>query len=117
MNYIYLYLLIVILIILEVFAMTTIEYSANNKNYYYVIGILLYMLIGFLLYKILINSNLAKTNAIWNVISIILVTLISVIYFKEELTIYTKFGIIFAVISIIFLEFENLSLLFSKIFK
>lgn len=117
MDYLYLYLLIVLLIILEVFAMTTIEYSANNRNYYYIIGILLYMFIGFLLYKILINSNLAKTNAIWNVVSIILVTLISVLYFKEELTIYTKIGIFFAILSIIFLEFENLSLLFSKIFK
>lgn len=113
----YLYLLIIILIILEAFAMSTIEYSANNRNKYYVIGILLYMFVGFLLYKILINSDLAKTNAIWNVVSIILVTIISVIYFNEPLTIYTQIGIIFAILSIVFLEIENINKLFNKIFK
>ena len=113
----YLYLLIIILIILEAVAMSTIEYSANNRNMYYILGIIMYMLVGFLLYKILINSDLAKTNAIWNVVSIILVTIISVIYFKEPLTFYTKLGIFFAILSIVFLEIDNIYKLFNKLFK
>ena len=108
----YLYLLIVILIILEAFAMSTIEHSANNNNNYYILGILSYMLVGFLLYKILIYRNLATTNALWNVVSIVLVTFIGVYYFGEPLNIYSKIGIVLAILSIIFMEFQNIKQLF-----
>ena len=112
MNYIYLYLLIVILIILEVFAMTTIEYSANNRNNYYLFGLVLYVIIGIILYKILIYRDLAVTNALWNVSTIILVSLISIFYFKERIDIYGKIGILFAILSIIFIEHKNIKQLF-----
>ena len=108
----YLYLLIIVLIILEAFAMSTIEHSANNQNHYFILGIFLYMLVGFLLYKILIYRNLATTNALWNVTSIVLVSFIGVFYFGEPLDNYSKIGIVFAILSIIFMEFNNIKLLF-----
>lgn len=110
----YLYLLVLILIILEAFAMSTIEYSANNHNYYYILGIFLYMLVGFLLYKILIYRDLAITNALWNVSSIVLVTFIGVFYFGEKLDNYGKLGILFAILSIVFMEYKNLKKLCSN---
>ena len=66
----------------------------------------------FLLYKILIHKNLATTNALWNVVSIVLVSFIGVYYFGEPLNIYSKIGIVFAILSIIFIEFNNIKLLF-----
>ena len=104
----YLYLLVLILIVIEAFAMSTIEYSANNHNYYFILGIFLYMLVGFLLYKILIHRDLAITNALWNVVSIVMVTFIGVFYFGEKLDNYGKIGILFAILSIVFMEFKNL---------
>ena len=104
----YLYLLVIILIILESFAMSTIEYSANNRDYYFVFGIFLYIIIGLILYKILIYRDLAVTNALWNVSTIILVTFISVFYFKEKLDNYGKLGILFAILSILFIEHKNI---------
>jgi len=100
--------LLILIIFIEAAAMSTIEYSANNKNNYYIIGILLYVLVGYILYRILLHSPLAITNAKWNVVSIILVTGIGVLFFKETLTIYEKFGIGFAILSIILMEFDNL---------
>ena len=109
----YLYLLVIVLIILESFAMSTIEYSANNRNNYFVVGIFLYILIALILYKILIYRDLAVTNALWNVSTIILVTFISVFYFKERIDIYGKIGILFAILAILFIEHKNIR----KIFK
>ena len=101
-------LMLIILVLVEAAAMSTIEYGANNKSNIYIVGILLYLLVGYILYRILITSDLAITNAKWNVVSIILVTGIGVIFFKETLTIYEKFGIGFAILSIILMEFDNL---------
>lgn len=108
----YLYLLVIVLIIFESLAMSTIEYSANNRNNYYILGIILYIVIGVILYKILIHRDLAVTNALWNVSTIILVSLISIFYFKEKIDIYGKIGILFAILSIIFIEHKNIKQLF-----
>ena len=108
----YLYLLVIVLIILESIAMSTIEYSANNRNNYYLFGLVLYVIIGIILYKILIYRDLAVTNALWNVSTIILVSLISIFYFKERIDIYGKIGILFAILSIIFIEHKNIKQLF-----
>ena len=108
----YLYLLVILLIILESFAMSTIEYSANNRNNYFIVGIFLYILIALILYKILIFSDLAITNALWNVSTIILVTFISVFYFGEKIDNYGKLGILFAILAILFIEHKNIRKLF-----
>lgn len=110
----YLYLLVLILIILEAIAMSTIEYSANNRNYYFIFGIFLYIIIGLILYKILVYRDLAVTNALWNVSTIILVTFIGVFYFGEKLDNYGKLGILFAILSIVFMEYKNLKKLCSN---
>ena len=106
MNYVLC--IIILLVIIEAIAMSIIEYSANKKNNFYIIGLLLYILVGYVLYNILIHKQLATTNSLWNVLSIILVTCIGVFYFKEELSNYGKIGILFAILSVIFIEFENL---------
>ena len=67
-------LMLIILVLVEAAAMSTIEYGANNGSNIYIVGILLYLLVGYILYRILITSGLAMTNAKWNVLSIILVT-------------------------------------------
>ena len=66
--------LLILLVIVEAIAMSTIEYGTNNKSKVYIIGILLYLLVGYILYLILVQNDLAITNAKWNVLSIILVT-------------------------------------------
>ena len=100
-------LLLVLIVVVEAVAMSTIEYGANNRSNVYIIGILLYLLVGYILYKLLINNTLAMTNAKWNILSIIIVTAIGLLYFKEKLSIYEKFGLGFAILSICLMEYEN----------
>ena len=101
-------LLLLMLVIVEATAMSTIEYGANNGSNVYIFGILLYLLVGYILYKILITSGLAMTNAKWNVLSIILVTSIGILYFREKLSIYEKFGLGFAILSIFLMEYNKI---------
>ncbi len=102
------WILIIFIAILETFSMSIIEYSANKKNNYYIIGIILYAIIGYILYKLLINGKLAITNAIWNSITVILVTFIGVFVFKETLNRYECIGIFFAILSVLFMEMNNI---------
>ena len=59
-------LMLIILVLVEAAAMSIIEYGANNGSNIYIVGILLYLLVGYILYRILITSGLAMTNAKWN---------------------------------------------------
>jgi len=106
------WLYLITVIILEAIAMSILEYSANNGNNYYIIGILMYSLIAYLFYQVLIIEHLAISNALWNVSAIILVTFIGVFYFKEKIDIYGKIGILFAILSVSLMEFKNLKKLF-----
>ena len=103
---------IITLAIIETLAMSTIEYSANNKNNYYLFGILLYGIVAYILYRILVSSKLAITNALWNATTVILVTLVGVFYFKEELNKYECIGIFFAILAVIFMEMDTILKLF-----
>ena len=100
--------LIITIAIIETFAMSTIEYSANNKNNYYIFGIFLYCIVAYILYKILVSGKLAITNALWNATTVIFVTLVSVFYFKEELNKYECIGIFFAILAVIFMEMDTI---------
>ena len=104
--------LIITIAIIETFAMSTIEYSANNKNNYYIFGIFLYCIVAYILYKILVSSKLAITNALWNATTVILVTLVGIYYFKEKLSNYQYIGLLFAILAIVFMEMDTLLKLF-----
>ena len=49
---------IILIAIIESIAMSTIEYSANNKNNYFIFGIILYCIIAVILYYVLIYNKL-----------------------------------------------------------
>ena len=104
--------LIITIAIIETFAMSTIEYSANNKNNYYIFGVFLYGIVAYILYKILISGKLAITNALWNATTVILVTLVGIFYFKEKFSFYQYIGLAFAILAIIFMEMDTLLKLF-----
>ena len=73
-----------------------------------IFGILLYGIVAYILYRILIHGKLAITNALWNATTVILVTLVGVFYFKEELNKYECIGIFFAILAVIFMEMDTI---------
>ena len=101
---------IIIITALEAAAMLILEYSANMKerNDLHLLGLLLYLAVGYMLYRALILGELAITNVIWNILSIIVITCIGIFYYKEKLSMTKKIGIVFLVISVIFIEYDEL---------
>ena len=92
--------------------MSIIEDSANKKNNYFIIGLVFYMIVGIILYHVLKIGNLAITNALWNATTVVLVTLVGIFYFKEELSNYQYIGLLFAIFAIVFMEMDTLLKLF-----
>ena len=104
---------ILVIAVLETIAMGVIEDSANKRNKYFLIGILIYTLVAYILYEILKTGNVAITNALWNATTVILVSLMGIFYFEEKFTIYQYIGLAFAILAIIFIELPNLKKLFN----
>ena len=107
------WLLILLIAVLETIALGIIEDSANKRNKYFYISILIYSFIIIFLYQILKTGDVAITNALWNATTVILVSLMGIFYFKEKFTIYQFIGLGFAILAIIFIELPNLKKLFN----
>jgi drug/metabolite transporter (DMT)-like permease len=106
-------LLLISIVVCEALAMSIIDYSAIHNNKLYILGIIIYGFVGYILYRLLLLSNLALTNSKWNVMSIIIVTSIAIIIFKDKVTLLQGIGILLSIVSIIMMEYEELK----KIFK
>jgi len=102
-------LLILVLISAESFAQlflekaSLIEYIKYKKSLYLILGIILYSIVGFV-YYLALNTDmpLAIVNVIWQASTIIIITLISMFYFKQKISIKQIIGIIIVAIGSIF---------------
>jgi drug/metabolite transporter (DMT)-like permease len=99
--------LLILLIITETLAQTSCERGASmikNKKYLFVFGgVILYGLVGFLYYLALESRvSLAIVNIIWQTMTIIIVTLVSVFYFKQPISKKEIIGIIIVIIGSFF---------------
>jgi len=81
-HYIILYVLIIVL--LETCAMTCFKKSLNDWRWF-LLGVLLYTLVGLFLVQTFKLTGLAFTNALWSGLSIMATTTVGVLYFKEVL--------------------------------
>ena len=97
--------IIIALVSGESFAQLFLEKATlkSNKNYYLIFGIILYVLVGYLYYVALTSKvPLAIVNIIWQTATIIIITLISIFYFKEKITKKEIFGIVILLIGSLF---------------
>ena len=99
--------LIILLIITETLAQTCCERGASmikNKKYLFIFGgIILYGLVGYLYYLALESRvSLAIVNIIWQTMTIIIVTLVSIFYFKQPISKKEIIGIIIVIIGSFF---------------
>lgn len=80
------------------------EASIVTTSYqkYLFLGILVYGLVAFFFYMYLFHvKNLAIANAIWNGGNMILITLVSVLFFHERLTMIQYIGLILIAIGLV----------------
>ena len=80
------------------------KYSINNKNILLIAGLLIYF-IGTIFWAFSLKYEyLSKAISIFTIINLIIVVLVGVIYFKENLSLLNKFGIILGILSMILIE-------------
>ena len=103
--------LLLLIILCESSAQTLLE-KANlitnqqdhKKNLFVISGIILYAIVGFI-YHTLLNSklSLAIVNALWQASTIIVMTLISIFYFKQKIHSHQIIGIVIVTIGCLFI--------------
>ena len=80
----------------------------SNKNYLYlVLGLLMYALTGYFIYKLLPYGNLLILNVIWHIVYFIVLFLVGYLLFKEKITFTKMFALILGIISLIIFMFEG----------
>jgi drug/metabolite transporter (DMT)-like permease len=97
--------IIIALVVGESFAQLFLEKATllSEKNYYLIFGILLYVLVGYLYYIALTSKvPLAIVNIIWQTATIIIITLISIFYFKQKISKKEIIGIVILLIGSLF---------------
>lgn len=73
----------------------------------FVIAMIVYAFQPLIFYKGLDSNGLTVMNIVWDVTSIIIVTLIGTFYFSEKLNIYKKLGVFLSFISILLLMWKD----------
>lgn len=99
------YSLILSIVIVEAVAIWSLKkYHLDNKILYFLLGVLLYAVVCWLLTKTFAYEGMALTNILWSGLSILLVAIIGVCYFKEQLTRNDMIGSILIVVGIMILQ-------------
>jgi len=112
------WILLLIVIIIETLSIALLAAGVKYSNSIYILGIIGYCIVGFVFYLILKTKKpLSKANALWNVGSIVLITLLSIILFQEKIDKYQAIGLFLAFLSVIFIEHEGLYHIYKKYIK
>jgi len=92
-------------VIFEVIADTLFKsWSLGGKSFFFWIGIALYTIGTFIWAYSLKFDFLSKAISIFTILNLIAVVLIGMLYFKENLSLANKIGIVFGIASVILLQ-------------
>lgn len=109
-NYVPLYLIGILLSMNDLLSFGICKYIYNNNinNYYILIPAIMY---GFqipLFFYGLRLSSMAALNIIWNLMSIILVTVLGLFYFKEKISHIKTIAIILGLFSLVLFSLDDI---------
>ena len=99
---------IVILVTVELLAVTSLKYWSTTKNNLFLyLGFFGYLLVGAIFAYILnIHSDMTVVNSLWQVLNVILVAAVGLIIYKEKLTTKQTIGVSLAIFAPVLLAFE-----------
>ncbi len=99
------FVLIGVAVILEIVADILFKnWSVSNKNILLIIGLVIYF-VGTVFWAFsLRHEYLSKAIAIFTILNLVVISLVGVLYFKEDLSTTNKIGITLGVVSVILLE-------------
>lgn len=89
----------VLIAMVETFAQTSMKTGAEN-NLYFVRGLLLYTMVGYILHFAYTKFPLSKMNITWSSISIVLATAIGYFLYQEPLNMWKFAAVVFALTAI-----------------
>ena len=97
--------LIIIAVALEVMADVLFKkWSVENRSAIFVLGMAVYTIGTFFWAVSLRKEYLSKAISVFTVLNLVVVALVGALYFKEELSMLNKAGIVLGVISVILVE-------------
>ena len=76
--------IVLLIVLVETSAITCFKKSLEDGRFF-LLGVLLYGLVGFLLCQSFKQKGMAFTNALWSAMSVVATTLVGVMLFKETL--------------------------------
>ena len=94
------YILILTIIIVEAFAIFFLKKGIDNTTHA-IVGIILYTIVAILFLNILKRGKLGVGNSLWQAGAIIIVSIFSIVVFKEQLTRNEWIGMILAILAVI----------------
>lgn len=80
------------------------KWSLENKNALLYLGLLIYF-IGTIFWAVSLKyEHLSKAISVFTVLNLIMVVLVGVLYFQENLSLPNKIGIVLGIISVLLIE-------------
>jgi len=105
-TYIWVVFYILMIVGLETCAMTCFKHSLNDRRWF-LLGVLLYVAVGFFLVQTFKLTGLAFTNALWSGLSIMATTTVGVLYFKEILHLHDYLAVAMIGAGVMILKFTK----------
>jgi len=91
-SYIVIILYVLVIVSLEVCAMSCFKSSIEDWRFY-ILGVFLYSMVGLMLIQTFKLTGMAFTNALWSGLSVMATTTVGVLFFKERLHIHDYLAI------------------------
>lgn len=77
---------ILLIVTFETIAISCVkEYHISNQSIYFIIAIFLYSIVCYLLHQSFYYSPMGITNVMWSGLSVFLVTIAGVVFFREKI--------------------------------
>ena len=83
---------VLLIVMLETFAMSCFKRSIDNTAFF-ALGVLFYAAVGYLLRLTMNDTGMAMTNAIWSGLSVLATSIVGVMLFKEVIHLHDMFAI------------------------
>jgi multidrug transporter EmrE-like cation transporter len=81
--------------------------SLGSNIYWMIVPVLLYAVNPIILLQSLKIENLAIMNLLWNTISTVLITIICICFFKEQISTIKMVGMVLSILSIGLMSYEG----------
>lgn len=97
--------LIILSVILEIFSDILFKkWAVESRNMFLLVGLSVYF-VGTIIWAVSLRyGHLSKAISIFTVLNLIVIVLVGVIYFKEDLSLVNKLGIGLGILSVILIE-------------